>query len=112
MIGADDDIGRLVEAELDERLADAREIAVGVLDRGERRRAVDAGGELVEAIALVMLAAVRVARLEHQHERLVARLEHRQHDLGRDVDEIILLDDIGGERAGRRRIAGSAVLAA
>ena len=40
------------------------------------------GRDGVEAVAGVVLAAVGIARPEHQHERLVARLEHRQHDLG------------------------------
>ena len=44
---------------------------------------------------VIVLAAVGIARPEHQHERLVARLEHRQHDLGGDVGDIGLLRDIG-----------------
>jgi hypothetical protein len=38
-----------------------------------------------------VLAAVGIARPEHQHERLVARLEHRQHDLAGDVGHVGLL---------------------
>ena len=50
----------------------------------------------------IVLAAVRIARPEHQYERFVARLEHRQHDLGRDVGEIGLLRDVGD--GGPRRL--------
>ena len=89
------------EAELVERLAQLRQIVVGVLDGGERGRAVDAGRYGVEAVALIVLAAVRIARPEHQHERLVARLEHRQHHFGRDVGEIGLLRGVGDGGARR-----------
>ena len=58
-----------------------------------------------------MLAAVGIARPEHQHERLVARLEHRQDDLGGDVGHVGLLGDIGARRARRLGVAGLAVLA-
>jgi hypothetical protein len=57
---------------------DAREIVVGIADRRKRGRSVDAGSEAVQAVALVMLGPVRIARPEHQHERLIAFLEHRQ----------------------------------
>ena len=60
-----------------------REIVVGVPDGGERGRAVDAGHQPAEAVALVVLRAVGIARPEHQQERLAALLEQRQHDLGR-----------------------------
>ena len=70
------------------------------------------GVTLIEAVALIVLRAVRIARPEHQHERLVARLEHRQHDLGGDVGEIVLLRDIGDRGAGRLEVAGLAVVAA
>ena len=95
MIGGDDDVGRGGEAEIVQRLAQLGEIVVGVLDAGHRGRPVDAGGDGVEAVAGIVLAAVGIARPEHQHERLVARLEHRQHDLGRDVGHVGLLRDVG-----------------
>ncbi len=60
----------------------------------------------------IVLAAVGIARPEHQHERLVARLEHRQHDLGGDVGEIGLLRDIRHRGARRLGVAGLAVVAA
>ena len=66
----------------------------------------------VEAVAVIVLAAVGIARPEHQHERLVARLEHRQHHLGGDVGEIGLLGDVGDRGARRRGVAGLAVVAA
>ena len=45
MIGDDDDVGRIEKSELAERRAKAGEIVVGVADRSERRRAVDAGNQ-------------------------------------------------------------------
>jgi len=45
VIGDDDDVGRLEKPELAEHCAKAREIVVGIADRRERRRAVDAGNE-------------------------------------------------------------------
>ena len=59
-----------------------------------------------------MLRPVRVARPQHQHEGLVARLEHRQHGLGHHVGEVLLLIDVGDGGAGFIGIAGLAVLAA
>ena len=66
----------------------------------------------VEAVALIVLAAVRIARPEHQHEWLVAILEHRQHDFRGHGREIVLLRDIGGERSRRCHVARLAVVAA
>ena len=65
MVGDHDDVGRLEEPELAEGGADAREIVVGVTDGGERGRAVDAGHERIEAVALEVLGAVGIARPEH-----------------------------------------------
>ena len=112
VVGGDHDVGVGGEPELVQRLAELGEVVVGVLDAGHRGRAVDAGRDLVEAVALVMLGAVGIARPEHQHERLVARLEHRQHHLGGDVGEIGLLRDIGDRGARRLGIARLAVVAA
>ena len=100
------------EAELVQRLAQLGEVVVRVLDAGHRGRSVDAGRDGVEAVAGVVLAAVGIARPEHQHERLVARLEHRQHDLGCDVGHVGLLRDIGRRGARRLGVAGLAVFAA
>ena len=112
MVGRGDDIGRIEEAEIAQRRADARQIVVGIADRGERGRAVDAGNQRVQAVALIVLGAVGIARPEHQDERLVALLEQRQHGPRRHRGKIILLHHIGGERAGRGHVAGGAVGAA
>ncbi len=112
MIGRDDDVGRGGEPELVERLSELGEVGVGVLDARHRGRAIDARLDLVEAVAGIVLAAIRVARPEHQHERLVARLEHRQHHLGGDVREIGLLRDVGDRRARRLGIARLGIVAA
>lgn len=42
MIGSDDDIGRSGKAELIQRLAQIREVVIGILDGRERRRPIDA----------------------------------------------------------------------
>ncbi len=62
MVGRDDDVGRILQAEILQRLAHLAEIVVGILDRRERGRAVDAGRHAVEAVALVVLRAIRIAR--------------------------------------------------
>ena len=105
----------LVEAERprsSERFAQLRQIVIGVFDAGERSRSVDAGRHGIKAVAVVVLAAVGVARPEHQHERLVARLEHWQHDLAGDVGEVGLLRGIRHQGARRRGVAGLAIVAA
>ena len=107
-----DHVGRGVETLFLQPLEQAREIVVGVPDRGERGRAVDAGDQAPEAVALVMLRAVGIARPVDHHERLVARLEHRQHRLDGDVGEVFLLVDVGDRRAGCRVAARLAVVAA
>jgi hypothetical protein len=112
VIGGDDDVGRGGEAEIVERLAKLGEVVVGVLDAGHRSRPVDPWRDRVEAVAVVVLAAVGIARPEHQHERLVACLQHRQHDLGGGVGHIGLLRDVCHRGAGLLGIAYVAVITA
>ena len=112
MIRRDHDIGRRRETEIVKRVTQLREIVVGVSDAGQRGGSIDARCDRVEAVAVVVLAAVRIARPKHQYERFVARLEHRQHDLGRDVGHVGLLRDIGHGGARRGRTANLAVVAA
>ena len=80
-----------------QRVEQGGEIIVGVADRRERGRAIDAGNEAQQAVALIMLRAIGVARPIDENEGLVALLEQWQRRLGRDFDEIILLLDIGGQ---------------
>ena len=112
MVGRDHEVGGGRQAEIVERLAQLRQIVVGVLDTGERSRAVDAGRHGVEAVAGVVLATVGVARPEYQHERLAALPEDWQHDFARDVGEIGLLCGIRHQGAGRLGVAGLAIVAA
>ena len=109
MIRGGDDIGVIKKSELIESRMDAGEVVIGVADCGERGRAVNAGREHVEAVALIMLGAVRIARPEHQNKRFVAFFEHRQHDAGGHRGKIVLLHDIGAHSAGLGDIAGSAI---
>src|SRR6516225_4173281 len=57
-----------------------------------------------------MLCAIWIARPEYQHEGCPALLEERQDGLGGRLDEIVLLDRVGDERARRLEIARPAVL--
>ncbi len=112
MVGGDDDVGGGGKTEIVERLAQLRQIVVGVLDAGHRGRPVDAGRHGVEAVAGIVLGAIGIARPENQHERLAARLEHRQHDLAGDVGEIGLLRDVGHRSARRLGVARLGIVAA
>ena len=108
MVGRNHDIGVIGEAELAQGVLQLFEIVVGVPDGGGGCRSVDAGDERIETVALIVLRAVGIARPEHQHKRLVARLEDRQHDLCRDIDEIVLLRqvrDSGSRRSGAARFS-------
>ncbi len=95
MVGGDDDVGGRLEPQPLQRDAQPAEVVVGVPDRGERGRTVDAGLQRVRAVALVVLGAVRVARPEHQHEGPVGRLEAREEHVCGDVGEPVLLLHIG-----------------
>ena len=95
VVRRDEDVGAGVEPELLQRRHDGREIVVRDLDGGERGRPVDAGSELVEAVELRVLRAVRIGRPVEQHERLALLLVVRQQHLGDDVAIVFLLDDVG-----------------
>ena len=96
VVRGDEDVGVAVEAELLQRRHDGFKVLVRDLDGGERRRPVDAGRQLIDAVALRMLRAVRVGRPVEQHERLALLLEVREQHLGDDVAIVFLLDDVGG----------------
>src|SRR5262249_1305667 len=68
--------------------------------------------EHIQAVALIVLAAIRIARPKHQQERLVAILKHRQDHARGDGREIFLLRDVGGERAGCGYISSPTVSSA
>ena len=110
VVGGNDDIGHAGNSELRECLLNAPEIVVGVLDRRQRCRSVDAGRQPVQAVALVVLRAIGITRPEDENKGPVACLEHRQHNPGRDVCEVVLLCSVGDRGSGRRGIAGLAVV--
>src|SRR5262245_17445641 len=58
-----------------------------------------------------MLCTIWIARPENQHERFPTLLEKRQDDLSGRLDEIVLLDRVGDERARGLEIARLAILA-
>ena len=100
MVGGHHHVGGLVQPQGLERGSQTPQIGRGVADGRQTGRSVDAGLEGIEAVALVMLGAVRIARPEHQHERPVRRLETRQDNVGGDLGEPVLLLDIGHMHAG------------
>src|SRR6516225_9966093 len=53
-----------------------------------------------------------MSRPKDENERTVARFEERQHDLGGDIGEVVLLRGIGFLGPGGGRGAGLAVIAA
>src|SRR6516162_5955973 len=76
VIRGGDDIAVIEESELIESRTDAGKIIVGVADCGERGWPVNAWGEHVEAVAFIVLRAVRIARPEHQNKGSVTLFEH------------------------------------
>src|SRR4030081_1305205 len=101
MVGGYHKVGRGGQAEIVERLAQLRQVVVGIFDAGHRRRAVDTRRERVEAVAGVVLGAVRIPRPEHKYEWFAARLEQRQYDFAGDIGEIGLLNRVGHQRTRR-----------
>src|SRR6516162_9464197 len=112
MVGCYEYVGRVGKAEIGKSLPNATKVLVGVLDRGERCGPIDSGSQLVEAVALIVLRSIRVARPKDEDERTVARFEERQHDLGGDIGEVVLLRGIGYLGPGGGCGAGLAVIAA
>ncbi len=90
-------------------LPDGGKIIVGIADRRHRGRPVDAGLERQEAVALIVLGAIRITRPEDDDERLSVVLEFRQHDFRQSVGEISLLFDVGDLRSGHVCVARLAV---
>jgi len=109
VIRGDDDICGVEQAEFAQCGANASEVVVLITHRSERSRSVDAGNEDVQAIALIVLGPIGVARPEHQKKRLAALLEHGQNNACGHRGEIILLHDVGAFGSRRGHIAGNAV---
>ena len=112
MIGRDHDVGGGGKPEIVEGFSQLRQIVVGIFDAGHRGGAIDSRRDGIEAVASVVLAAVRIARPEHQYKGLAARLKHRKHHLGGDVGHIGLLHGVGDRGPRRLGIAGLAVFSA
>jgi hypothetical protein len=85
------------------------EIIVGITDRSFRGRSVNSRSEAVQAIALIVLCAVGIARLEHQRKGLIALKKCRQDGLRYRVGEVFLLPDIRTQRARRSVVSGRLV---
>ncbi len=107
MVGGHHNVGGLIQAQAIERGSEPGQIARRIADSRQTRRAVDAGAQLIEAIALVMLGAIRIARPEHQNKRLIRRLEAREDHIRGDPSEPVLLIDIGHMHA--RHIVGARI---
>ena len=100
VVGRKDHVGVAIEAQLPKRIQQPRKVIVRVPDRGKRGRAVDARDKPSEAVALIVLRAVGIARPEYDDKRLLPFLEQRQHRLRCDVREEVLLLHVGDSRAG------------
>ncbi len=112
VVGDHHHVGRLIESLGLERVAQSLKIIGRVADARQAGRAVDAGNQALEAVAVVVLRSVRITRPEHHGEGLARRLEPRQHHIGRDLGEPVLLLDIGDVDAGPDVVARIAVQAA
>ena len=101
MIGGDEEIRVVAHLWIRvEVVEDLLQISIGVLDGRLRRRAVDAGRQLIQAVPLRVLRVIGIARPVHEHERLGALRKRRQYRLGRGVGEPLLMLDVRGARAG------------
>ena len=113
MVGGDEEIRVVAHLGICvEVVEDLLQISIGVLNGGLRRRAVDAGRELIQAVALRVLRVIGIARPVHEHERLCALRKRGQYRLGRRVGEPLLMLDIRGTRARRRVRPGGLIVAA
>ena len=61
VIGGNDNVGRRSKPEFVQRLAQVREIVVGIFYGCERSRSVDARCDFQVAVALIVLSAIRIA---------------------------------------------------
>jgi hypothetical protein len=112
VIGCDDDVGGLIEAEGFESRQQFGEIVVRVSNGGERSGAIDAWHEAVQAIALIVVRAVRVSGPENQHEGSGPLLEQGQDNFCCGAEEIVLLRRVGLQCAGFANVACLAIPAA
>src|SRR5262249_3016648 len=110
VVGGHDHIGRTVKVKRFQGGQEGRKIVVRIADRGKRGRPVDPGNQTVQAVTLVMLGSVRIARPKHQHERLGALFEERQNCASGHAYEVLLLESVRLEGAGCLEIARLAVL--
>src|SRR2546425_12344144 len=92
MVGSDDDVRRFGKPEFGKRGTEPAKIVIGVANCRKGSRAIDSGLECQEAVALVVLRAVRIARPEHQKKGLAPCGEQRQHRARRNRSKIVLLD--------------------
>src|SRR4029079_180610 len=76
-----------------------------------RSRPIYPGLDLHEAVALIVLSTVGIARPEDNEKGLSILLEFREHDLGQSLGKEFLLLDIGNFRSWLVRIARLAVVA-
>jgi hypothetical protein len=61
VIGGDDDVGRVIQAEALQALLDRGQRGIGVADRRHRRGSIDARAQGMEAVALVVLRTIGLA---------------------------------------------------
>ena len=108
MVGHHDDVSIGVKIIGFQVIHDLPEVIIGIANGGARRGTIDAGKQLVRAITLVVLRAVRIARPVEDKKRFQLFLERRQDSLRHHVGEILLLGQVGGQCPGTSIVAAQA----
>ena len=103
VVRCDEDVRGGGHSEFGQRRLNLSKDVVRILNRCERCGAVDSRLELIQAVALVMLRAIRITGPENKKERFAAFLEHRQEYLCHQIGKITLLLDVRrfGSRYGK-----------
>src|SRR4029078_4623674 len=110
MIRRHDDVRCLAKPKLVKALPNSGKVCISITDCRHRGRPIDAGLELPEAVALILLGALGIACPEDNDERLAVGLEFRQHDLRQSVGEECLLFYVCDFRSGLASIFCASIL--
>ncbi len=101
VIGCDEHVCRTAERRIGSyEIEKLLQVRIGVGDAGAGGRAVDAGLQFVEAVTLVVLGPVGIARPEKQDEGLSAAYKRREDGFSRGVREPLLLTNVCHECTG------------
>src|SRR5579871_2803 len=107
MVGSHDDVRVLSQSlvAVDE-IQNLLQVVVGILDGSLGCGAVDARCKLVQAVTLIVLRAIGIARPENHDEGLAGGFERRQDSLRHGIGKKLLLSDVGLQCSRRRIVAG------